>query len=119
MRAWLALVGAVAFSACGLQEAPDFLVGRTCVPETSDCVEMQVCLPHVWGASPGDFRCRDTASFDPIDGVDPPLAYCDPELGLECPPDTVCNADRVRGYDQGIRRMVCQKPGSPFSPPMP
>ena len=116
MRRLLVLLSVLG-GACGIQETPDFLIGRSCVPQTSECDPLQACLPHSWGASPGDFRCRDANSLEPIQGVEPPLAYCDEEMGFVCPPETVCNVDRVRGYDQGIRRMVCQKPGSPFSPP--
>lgn len=107
---------------CGIQERADFLIGRVCDPEIpSACDSGQRCLPHMVDEERFfDYRCRDEASFERVDGVEPPLAYCDTEGSLECPGLLVCRPDRIRsGADGGfvVRRLVCQSPDSPFGPP--
>ena len=116
------LVGLLGVAACGLEERSDFLVGRVCDPEISGaCDPEQRCLPHmVDNTRFFDFRCRDVASFDRIDGVEPPLAYCDAEGAYSCPGTLVCRPDRIRSSPDGgfaTRRLVCQRPDSPFGPP--
>lgn len=112
----IAIVLATGLAGCGLQERADLLVGRECDPNLPDaCDPVQVCLPHGWISGPTDFLCRDSASFDAVGGVEPPLAYCNDEY--ICPTDIDCAADRVRQRPDGIRRRVCQRPGSPFAPP--
>jgi hypothetical protein len=114
----LALAGFALFVfGCGFEERPDFLIGRTCAAK-GDCDPEQECLPHRWDTSgPSDLRCRDSASFEPIESREPPLAYCDSSMMFECPEGLVCNADRVRPLDGGVRRKVCQRAESPFGPP--
>ena len=110
MRAWLILGFAFA---CGIEERSDFLIGRQCDPSNNLCDPGQACLPHDPRMS--DFRCRDRASFDPINGQEPPLAYCNAEIA--CPGDLVCNADRIR-TDAGRRPLVCKRPDDVFAPPL-
>ena len=102
---------------CGLSERGDFLVGRQCDPTNgSSCDEGQACLPHsVVEGDLDEFRCRSAASFDPVRGVEAPLAYCNEEY--ECPAPLVCNADRIR-VDGGFRRTVCKRDDDPFAPPL-
>ncbi len=108
----------LALSSCGFSDRGDFLVGRECDPAIEQtCDAGQACLPHEWGAVARDFRCRDAASFEPVQGVEPPLAYCDDEMAFVCPVGLVCRADRVRERDGGLRRTVCQKPADAFGPP--
>jgi hypothetical protein len=103
--------------ACSLEERADFLIGRECSADDG-CDEGQKCLPHAYfDGDFHDFRCRDRASFEPIEGREAPLAYCDAERDLICPAGLVCNADRVR-QDAAIRRMVCKHPDDVFSPPL-
>ena len=100
--------------ACGLEERADFLIGRQCDQNGDECDEGQACLPH--RIEPySDFRCRDRASFEPIDGREPPLAYCNADI--PCPGDLVCNADRIRvgGED---RPLVCKRSDDVFAPPL-
>jgi hypothetical protein len=55
-----------------------------------------------------------------VDGVEPPLAYCDAEGSLLCPGELVCQPDRIRSAPDGgfaVRRLVCQSADSPFGPP--
>lgn len=114
------LLAAVAGApACSLEERSDFLVGRACSPERREsCDEAEACLPHALvGGRMEDFRCRDRASFEPVGGREPPLAYCDERLGVACPADLVCNADRVR-LDVSERPLVCKFPDDVFSPPL-
>ena len=120
MRLAFALIAAMAVAGCDLEERADYLIGRVCDPiASSSCEGEQVCLPHRFeGNAPADFRCRDAASFDPVEGKEPPLAYCDEEDDLRCPGDLVCRADRLRASDGGYRRRVCQKPEDPFGPPV-
>lgn len=107
--------------ACSLEERADFLVGRTCDPVVAPACDVgESCLPHAWLAmnQPTAFYCRDKASFAKLaDNRDPPLAYCDDKTYV-CPEGTVCNADRIRPLDGGLRREVCQLPGSIFGPPL-
>jgi len=111
----------IALTACELEERADYLIGRACEPKIEgSCDPGQACLPHEYTErGPDDFRCRDAASFEPLsDGREPPLAYCDEDEEMLCPQPLVCNADRIRAGDIGIRRMVCQKADSPFGPPL-
>ena len=120
MRA-LAVSLLLVLAGCELEERADYLVGRECDRAIEEsCDPAQRCLPHRYvGGSPTDFRCRDAASFERLsDGREPPLAFCAVDDGLECPAPLVCNADRVRTGDVGIRRMVCQKADNPFGPPL-
>jgi hypothetical protein len=107
-----------AIGACSLEERADFLIGRTCDPSApSSCDAGEVCLPHaIVNHAFGDFRCRDRASFLPINNQDPPLAYCDGQF--VCPQGTVCNADRIRSLDGGLRPLVCQLPNQALGPPL-
>ncbi len=109
----------LALASCDLADRGDFLVGRECEPAlTTTCDPGQACLPHEWLTVPRDFRCRDAASFDPIEGIDPPLAHCNQSMGFVCPGDLVCRADRVRARDSGaLRRRVCQHSEDAFGPP--
>ena len=101
-------------ASCGLEERDDFLIGRQCDRDGEECDEGQECLPHE--ESPlGDYRCRDRASFEQIDGREPPLAYCN--AMIECPADLVCNADRIR-TDTDRRPLVCTRPDDVFAPPL-
>jgi hypothetical protein len=110
----------LALGGCALEERADLLIGRSCDPAVaSSCDPGQRCLPHRWEVDPDDFRCRDRASFDPVGGAEAPLAYCDPAAGYDCPGDLVCNADRVRPRDGGLRRDVCQRADGGFAPPRP
>jgi hypothetical protein len=104
-------------AACGLQERADFLLGRECDPlDSKSCDSGQSCLPHTIIAGRfSDYRCRDRSSFDPIEGREAPLAYCDGQM-IKCPGDLVCNADRVR-QDSTARPLVCTLPNSMFAPP--
>lgn len=104
----IALAG-LALTGCGLEERPDFLIGRACAAETPSCDPGQSCLPHQWTREgPADFRCRDEASFARLDSNrEPPLAYCE-EGSFECPGDLVCAPDRIRAFDGGFWREVCQ-----------
>jgi hypothetical protein len=115
----LSLALLIALSACSLEERTDFLIGRTCDPNApSSCDPGEACLPHaidIHGFE--DFRCRDRASFQPINDQDPPLAYCD-NAKYQCPPGTVCNADRIRNLDGGLRPLVCQLPNGTLGPPL-
>jgi hypothetical protein len=115
---WAAALSLVA--ACALQERADYLIGRECSRgDSKTCDQGEVCLPHsIVHDVLGDYRCRSRASFDPIDGREAPLAYCDPSMMLNCPGDLVCNADRVR-EDATTRHLVCTRSDSPFSPPLP
>lgn len=111
MRAVVVLV--LLASACGLEEREDFLIGRQCSQsDPASCDEGQKCLAH--DPRPADYRCRDRASFELIDGQEPPLAYC--ATDDECPEDLVCNADRIR-LDGGLRPLVCKRPDDVFAPP--
>jgi hypothetical protein len=111
MRAcWVLLFAA----SCGIQERDDFLIGRQCDPSNNICDPEQFCLPHEDDPI-GDFRCRDRESFEPINGQEPPLAYCNAEI--PCPGDLVCNADRIR-VDGGRRPLVCKRPDDVFAPPL-
>lgn len=103
---------------CELPERGDFLVGRSCVRTgPSGCDEEQACLPHAFaGGAMSDFRCRDTLSFALRDGREPPIAFCDPELGLDCPDGIECAAGRIRD-DSGLRRLACKRPDDTFGPP--
>jgi hypothetical protein len=95
------------------------LIGRECNPsDTNTCDQGESCLPHsLDGQQYGDFRCRDAASFQPVNnGQEAPLAYCDPSSMLNCPGDLECNPDRVR-QDASSRPLVCKLPGDIFSPP--
>lgn len=120
---WRLLVAGLVLSACSLEERDDFLIGRSCDPDQSNaCDPGQRCLPHLMeGDLPQDFRCRDAASFERVDGVEPPLAYCDEEGTYVCPGSMVCRPDRIRSSPDGfaVRRLVCQSPDSPFGPPPP
>jgi hypothetical protein len=109
----------VLLSACSLEERADFLIGRTCDPKVPlACDPGEVCLPHaVVNHSFADFRCRDRASFEQLNGQDAPLAYCD-GVDLVCPSGTVCNADRIRNLDGGLRPLVCQLPNGVLGPPL-
>jgi hypothetical protein len=113
MMRWVFI--ALAFAACGLEERSDFLIGRQCDRNGEDCDPGQECLPHQSDPSLQDFRCRDRASFEPIEGQDPPLAYCNADI--TCPGDLVCNADRIR-VDGGLRPLVCKRPDDVFAPPL-
>jgi hypothetical protein len=107
----------LAILGCALEERADFLVGRACTPESARCDPGQVCLPHAFeGGVPGDFRCRDAASFRAPPGREAPLAFCGPDEGLVCPEGMVCGAGRIR-RDAGPRRPVCRFPGAAFGPP--
>lgn len=119
MRALVLSCLVVASAGCDLEERSDFLVGRSCDPDVAgSCDPEQSCLPHRFDRdNPADYRCRSVESFEPLPEGEPPLAYCDPQLDLICPGDLVCNADRVRQVDGGVRRRVCQRPGTPFGPP--
>lgn len=121
MRPRFASCVALLLVACAVEERSDYLVGRTCLPDIQgSCDPGQACLPHAYeGGEPADFRCRDEASFEKVQGSDPPLAYCDEEEGFACPGRTVCRADRVRDRDGGIRRTVCQLEANPFKLPEP
>ena len=110
MRRWLLLLW---LAACGIEERPDFLIGRQCDPEAEICDPGQGCLPHKPDLT--DYRCRDRASFEPINGQEPPLAYCN--VDIPCPGDLVCNADRIRA-DGGRRPLVCKRPDDVFAPPL-
>ncbi|MCK6545968.1 hypothetical protein L6R52_08870 [Myxococcota bacterium] len=103
---------------CALEERGDFLVGRTCDPDDDrTCDDGEECLPHaIVNDIFEEFRCRDLASFGPIEGREAPLAYCDDAEGHRCPAGMVCNADRVR-LDSSVRRLVCKLPGDVFAPP--
>lgn len=117
--AFVVVAGLLAgLAACSLEERADFLIGRICNREDPrSCDEGQECLPHTAsGPDLDDFRCRDLASFAPIEGREAPLAYCDPEDGITCPAGLVCNADRVR-LDATTRRLVCKPPDDVFAPP--
>jgi hypothetical protein len=110
-------------AACSIKERDDFLIGRTCFPEdATTCDDGQRCLPHAYVEDElDDFRCRGPASFELINGREPPLAYCDEARGFECPGELVCNADRLResaGDEPAERNRVCQKPDNPFAPPL-
>jgi hypothetical protein len=114
-RAALAIL--ISIAACGLQERPDFLLGRECdMGDPKGCDPGESCLPHAIIAGRfSDYRCRDRASFDKIEGREPPLAFCD---GMaKCPGELVCNADRVR-EDSTVRPLVCTTPNSMFAPPL-
>lgn len=118
----LLLVGLISLCGCGLEERDDFLIGRACDPEQSSaCDPGQRCLPHqVADGLFQDFRCRDVASFERVDGLEPPLAYCDEAGTYVCPGSMVCRPDRIRSSPDGgfsVRRLVCQSPDSPFGPP--
>jgi hypothetical protein len=117
MRAALLFV-AFAF-ACSLEERGDFLIGRECDEnDPASCDPGQKCLPHKYRDGEYlDFRCRDFASFEPLQGREAPLALCDDQRGYICPSGLVCNADRVR-QDAGTRRLVCKHPDDVFSPPL-
>lgn len=126
LAGWLVLVGGAALTllACDIEERDDFLVGRVCDPDLSSaCDPGQRCLPHMFEDDRlFDFRCRDVASFERVDGIEPPLAYCDSEGSLVCPGSMVCRPDRIRSSPDGgfsVRRLVCQSPDSPFGPPLP
>ena len=85
---------------CGLEERDDFLVGRECQPQAeTPCDDRQACLPHLIERGVlKEFRCRDVASFEPIEGRPAPLAFCAEAKDLLCPGDLVCNADlKFRG----------------------
>ena len=110
MRGWPILL---LVAACGIQERNDFLIGRQCDPSDNRCDPGQACLPHEPDLT--DYRCRDRESFEPINGQEPPLAYCNAEI--ECPDDLVCNADRIR-LDGGRRPLVCKRPDDVFAPPL-
>lgn len=114
----VALVAVLGVGGC-LAERDDFLVGRTCsFTQVSDCDEGQVCLPHAYTNNrPDDFRCRDRASFSPVDGRDGPIAFCDPALGLRCPAGIVCGPGRIRA-DSGPRRPICKSVDDGFGPPL-
>lgn len=111
---WLLLL---AWTACSLDERSDYLIGRQCRPDDPEqsCDPLQACLPHRQSdRGLENFRCRDKASFEPIAGEEPPLAYCnDQHL---CPPGVECRPDRLR-VDIMIRPLVCKLPGDVFSPP--
>lgn len=119
LRLLLASLIVSAFAACSLDERADFLIGRSCdVTTQASCDEGQRCLPHaIIEGTHDDFRCRDAASFEVIEGREPPLAYCDESLGFVCPEGLDCNADRIRSGAPTLRYKVCQQPGSPFAPP--
>ncbi|MEL6186953.1 MAG: hypothetical protein AAFU79_20195 [Myxococcota bacterium] len=104
---------------CELPERADLLVGRTCVfGQMSACDPRQVCLPHAFDETrPMDFRCRDTASFAVREGREPPVAYCDPDLGWICPEGLSCRVGRIRA-DVGVRRPECRPVDAPFGPPV-
>lgn len=111
-------VGLSLLPACALEERSDYLVGRQCRPTGTEatCDPDQACLPHRWtDRGPENFRCRDRASFEPIGGEEPPLAYCSDEY--PCPPDTECRPDRIR-QDINVRPYVCKLEGDVFSPPV-
>ncbi len=112
MRFLLLIV--VLAAACGLEERTDFLIGRQCDRNRSDCDPGAECLPHKHDPF-ADFRCRDRASFEPIDNQEAPLAYCNADIA--CPGDLVCNADRIR-EGTGRRLMVCKRPDDVFAPPL-
>ncbi len=113
-----ALGFASVFSGCRLDERDDFLIGRICSRVgTNSCDEGQSCLPHSYlNGRPDEYRCRDRQSFEPIGGVEPPLAYCNPAEMFFCPDGLECLPDRIR-LDGGARRLVCKRPGDQFSPP--
>ncbi|MFO0723133.1 MAG: hypothetical protein U1E65_05060 [Myxococcota bacterium] len=121
MRARLLIVLGLGLCSCALEERADFLVGRACDPSSAPACDVgESCLPHAWLSMnmPTSFYCRDKDSFAKLsDNRDPPLAYCDKDHWI-CPTGTVCNADRVRPLDGGLRREVCQLPGSVFGPPL-
>ncbi|MCB9654358.1 MAG: hypothetical protein H6729_09550 [Deltaproteobacteria bacterium] len=103
-------------ASCGLNERGDFLVGRSCRLEAHQCDEGQVCLPHsLRSGEYADYFCRDQRSFEPLGGVEPPLAYCDDSTNLRCPGALVCNADRVR-LDASVRAYVCKRADDAFAP---
>lgn len=114
----LLLIVLLATAGCGLQEHPDFLIGRQCVPDNPmPCDEGQRCLPHeVRGTRFDDFRCRDRRSFESLaGGALPPLAFCD-DVRYVCPDGLVCAPDRIR-IDGGPRPNVCKAADDVFIPP--
>lgn len=117
MRRLLWIAGLL-MSGCALEERPDFLIGRVCsMDDPQSCDSGQKCLPHeASGTELQEFRCRDKASFEPIEGRDAPLAFCDESKGITCPEGLVCNADRIR-LDATVRRLVCKFPDDVFAPP--
>jgi hypothetical protein len=97
------------FVGCGLDEDPDFLIGRSCDPRGMDCDPGQQCLPHTKSdsGSLGTFLCRDEASLE-----SGPRAFCD--AGIPCPGGWECRPERIR---EGPRDLVCVAPDDPFGPP--
>lgn len=116
------LLALASVSACSLEERSDYLIGRSCAVDlVESCDQGQVCLPHEIITQTGelaDWRCRDAQSFEPVQGREPPLAYCGGKRAVKCPEGLVCNADRIRAFDGGVRRFVCQRPDNPFAPPL-
>jgi hypothetical protein len=104
---------------CSLMERADLLVGRACEPTLdAPCDPGQACLPHQrLEGRYEDHRCRDRRSFEPTNGEEAPLAFCDEAAGYVCPGDLICNADRIRA-DGGPRPRVCKLPDDLFGPPL-
>lgn len=118
-RRWLVAGALVAgLGACDLRENAQFLVGRPC-PEGEDatCDPGQRCLPHTRRLGEfSDFLCRDRESFERTGATEPPLAYCDPPQGFDCPEGLACRPDRIR-VGVGRRPLVCKDPDDVFIPP--
>jgi hypothetical protein len=92
---------------CGLDERDDFLLGRPCTTDRNDCDPGQRCLPHRRVEARFDaFFCRSAESFTQPWSAELPLAYCDPDRGLDCPGNVFCAPDRIR-LDAGPRARVC------------
>ena len=119
MRALVPVAFGLLLVSCGLRESDDFLIGRRCeVMDSMPCDQGQLCLPHAVSADRlVDFRCRDRASFERIGNQEAPLAHCDESMGLVCPPDLICSADRIR-LDAGLRWLVCKMKDDVFQPPL-
>lgn len=103
------VAAAVIVTGCGLSERDDFLLGRPCAFGESECEAEDRCLPHSRRAEGtfDEYFCRSEASFDSAFAPEPlPLAYCDPDRGIECPGAVPCEPDRVR-VDVGPRPLVC------------
>lgn len=102
-----ALALAVALG-CGLREADDFLLGRPCAIDRDDCEEHARCLPHalIDGDRFDAYYCRSADSFRASYPEELPIAYCDPDRGVTCPPSIACAPDRFR-VDVGPRPLVC------------